>query len=259
LVLTFLRGRFDLDKLQAAWDAQGYKPIELEGTIAAASVSEDMSIDLESELGRIAFAKFNNVAVLEDGTLVYAPTLDALKSIVATSRGEQPSIADRVDVSALLAAQTEPLASAAIVGGSIFQYAPNIADPDFSGDDLKTQVAEASALPPVTLGLVGITAGGDGSSTGTPEADANAGRVEISALFATEGDAQTAAGVVTTRLDGGAATATGQPFNELFADWTANPVPGSPVLNIELTLAPEVPRQVWISILYRMDYTFLAW
>jgi hypothetical protein len=253
-IVTLLRGNFDLARLQAAWEAQGYQPVEIDGVRAAASLHEGPEIDLSSELGKIALARMNNVAVLEDGTLVYTPTLTALEAVAATGRRDAPALADRVDVAALLAAQPEPLASAVIVDGSAFQATPF---PNQSPEAIQTQTASLGELGPITMGLIGVNP--NPVSAGTPDVAGSAATVRISALFPTAALADAAIPVIESRLETGVSLASQRPLTDYFGDWTASLAESGPVVNLELTLAPEVPAGIWLQMLFNRDLVFLAW
>jgi hypothetical protein len=45
----------------------------------------------------------------------------------------------------------------------------------------------------------------------------------------------------------------------MFPERTARPVPATPVLVVELTLAVDTPQDVWLVFLVSRDLSFLAW
>lgn len=262
--LTFLRGRFDATAIRAAWASQGYKMLQVDG-IAVASLHEDASFDLSTDLGRLAFTHFNNAAILPDGTLAYAPTLDAMRAIIAVVHGSASSLADRVDVAALVRAITKPLASALLMAGTALQVdvagALLAATPDVGA--MKTQVAEVARMPPILMALLGVTAGGPlaqpPGGVATPRAGIPPARFEIAVLLPDHAAAETAAKVATERLATGASLATRQPLTHYFASWNARALPNSPVAVLELEFAMEVQPRIWAQMIYQRDLVFLAW
>lgn len=265
--VTLLRGDFDQDAIRAAWTAQGYKMLEIDG-LPVASLHEDGSFDFDSEIGRYAFARFNNAVLLPDGTLAYAPTLDGLRAVIATAKGTAPSLGDRLDVAALVAAIETPLASALLLTGPSLQTSPVDPTSLLEGtpdiDAIATSMAEIARMPPIAMALLGITPGGklsQPSAAGpTPEPDLPPAKFEISLLVAGGvASAETAVQVALDRLATMTSTQTGHPFGELFAAWEGHTVPGQPVAVLEITFAPDVPAGMWTRLIFARDTPFLAW
>ena len=116
LVITLLRGRFDEEKLRAAWANQGGQVIDVNG-VDVASMREDFEFDIQTDIGRFGFSRFNNAAILPDGTVAFSPSLDGMRAVIAAAQGTGPSLGDRVDVAALVGAIEKPLASAYLMSG----------------------------------------------------------------------------------------------------------------------------------------------
>jgi hypothetical protein len=265
--LTLLRGRFDASAIRTAWSNQGYRQLDVDG-ITVASLHEDASFDVSSELGRYAFARFNNAAILPDGTLAYAPTLDEMRGLIAVAKGTAPSLGDRPDVAALVGAIGTPLASATLLAGTALQGTPDAlleagaaGTPDVGA--VASQVAEYARMPPILMALLGVTPGGPLSqSTGqdaTPQPDIPPARFEIALLFPNQDAAQTAAQVATDRLGTARLASADRPLTDFFSSWQAQVLPDAPVLVLELDFAPGIQPAVWAQMLFRRDLVFLAW
>jgi hypothetical protein len=266
LVFTLLRGRFDETAIEAAWTSQGYTMLDVDGVVVA-SLHEDASFDLETDLGRYAFARFNNAAILPDGTLAYSPTLDGMRLLIATAQGTIPSLGDRVDVAALVGAIEEPLASAMLVTGAALQGATLLGLDTASGtavaDELATRIAEFSRMPPILMALLGVTPGGPLaqplSATATPNPDVPPAQFEIALLLPTQAAAETAAEVATERLATGVSYRTGRPLTDYFATWDARVLADPPIVVLELGFAPDVQPRIWLQMIAGRDLPFLAW
>jgi hypothetical protein len=264
--LRFLRGRFDEAAIRRAWSDQGYRILDVDG-ITVASLHEDASFDLDTDLGRYAFAHFNNAAILPDGTLAYSPTLDGMREIIAVAQGKAPSLGDRVDVAALVGAIQAPLASATLVTGDSLQgmtmLGPSAPSTPPAVGDLATQIARFSAMPPIALALLGVTPGGPvtlpGGEIATPSADVPPARFEIALLLNNHAAAETAARVIDERLATGTSLFNHRPLTDYFSSWEVHALPVQPVTVAELTFAPDVQPRIWIQMIAHRDLPFLAW
>jgi hypothetical protein len=193
---TLLRGRFDHAEIEAAWARLGYQMIEVDG-LTIASFNADGEFDIDSELGRYAFSRFNNAAFLPDGTLAYAPTLDGLRELIAVAQGSVPSLGDRDDVSALVNAMDKPLVSALLTTGDFLRY-----------DSLLGPVADQvtpfpEQMPKIDLALFGVTAGGPISrpmTQASPTLGIPNASFEIALLVPSDADAAKAAEVAIDRV-----------------------------------------------------------
>jgi hypothetical protein len=265
IVYTLLRGRFNAVDIRAAWSAQGYKMLDVDG-IDVASLHEGPEFDISTELGRYTFARYNNAAILPDGTLVYSPTLDGMRTLIAIAQGKAPSLGDRVDVAALVGAIEKPLASALLMTGAALQWAPMlgldvIGTPE--ADALRTQVAEVAKMPPIATALLGITPGGPIQhpldETPTPRPDLPAAQFEIAILLPNAAAAQTAAQVIEERLQTMVSLYSLRPLTDYFASWDSRVLSDAPVVVLELTFAPETSPNLWVQMIARRDLPFLAW
>jgi len=251
-------GRFDRDAINDALLAADYETIEIDGAAEAWSRSPEGDVDVASEAGRLALGGMNNVALMPDGALITARTLDAATLIVETAAGERDSLAANDLVQTLLGAQTTLLDSAMLVPGTslagmidpiavldeVDEEGPGESALDRTADRIATQIAEQAGMPPVLLALIGTTG------------EIPVSRACFTLLMASEDDAETAVAVVEERLETGESIATQQPWSELFSGWTVTAVEDAPVLTVELET--ERPN-MWFDLVFNRDTGFIAW
>jgi hypothetical protein len=259
-----LRGRFDPAGLQATWSAGGYQTLDVDG-VAVASLSEEPEIDFGSELGMLSFGRLNNAALLPDGSLVYTPSLEMMKQVIATSHGDAMSLAQRVDIRALLDAQVDDLVTGLLFPGVALagiDPAMLILDPD-AMPAMETQVAGLGEMPPIALGLLGITAGGPLPlpilGNATPDPSIPTARVIYSLLMMLPGTAGQAGEVAKARLQAMDSIYDRKPYRELFASWEATVLADGRVLRLEITLPPGTQAGVWSRQFFARDTLFLSW
>src|SRR5215207_7959782 len=110
-MVTFLRGTFDPVAVQAVQLLNGYKQLEIAGR-PVYSLFEDNEIDLTNPISAMAMARMNNSTILDDGTLVYASTLELIEQVLTpgSTLAEQPGV-----MQALNTLDT-PLISSAMLG-----------------------------------------------------------------------------------------------------------------------------------------------
>lgn len=255
-------GRFDQDAIDDALLAQGYEVVKIDGAAAAWSLSPDGDIDLTSDVARLALGAMNNVALMPDGALITARTLDAVTHLVETAAGERDSLAGIELLRTLLDAQTTALDSAMLLPGTSLAGMIDPAailvgagdDEDASGesaldrtaDRIATQIAEQaqSGMPPILFALAGTTG------------EMPVSRACYTLLMASEDDAEAAVDAIERRLETGSSNATQEPWSELFDGWTVEAVAGAPVVTVELET--ERPA-IWFNLIFQRDIGFLAW
>ena len=81
-MVTFLRGTFDPSFIRAAQLLGGYRQMEIGGHVVM-SLFETDEVDLTNALHAMVLARMNNSTILDDGTLVYAPTLERIEQVLA--------------------------------------------------------------------------------------------------------------------------------------------------------------------------------
>lgn len=89
--VTLLRGDWNEAELVAAWEAWGYAPHTTDSGIAIWSLDPDGLVDPEHPIQARMFQQMNNVAILDDGILVYAGKLETVEKVLQASVGEIPA------------------------------------------------------------------------------------------------------------------------------------------------------------------------
>jgi hypothetical protein len=268
--VAIMRGRFDEDAISSALTTARYQPVNSPDAVIY-SLDPEPRVDFDSEIGQLALARMNNVAILPDGTLICAPSLALVQSVISVAAGTVPSLASRQEIQTLLRAQSEPLASALLVtGGALmgtaFDPASFVQGTPATIDAVATRMAEISEMPPILLALLGTTAGGplvsrgdDSGDTTTASSEIPAARFDINLLMADAASADTAVEVATERLETALSVATGKPYAEYFANWTGRAVTGTSVARLQIHFADGVSQGIWLQMLFQRDLLFIAW
>lgn len=264
--LTMYRGRFDEAAVASALGRLGYEPIDAGGKTIL-SVREDFEIDLGAPTG-YANASMNYAAMLDDGTLVFAPAQAIVESVLEVEADEASSLVERDDLAALLPHLPAGLVSALLVSGLMlagglpdsFPDLGSLGTPDI--DAIATEVAEQGRMPPIQLALLGMTAGGPlellGEALPQPP-NTPAARAVVVLLMYSPDQAEDAVPIVEERLATGSAIQLDQSFAELFPEQMVRAVPGEPVVLIELSFGERTSRQILQRLLFDRDLGFIAW
>lgn len=252
---TLMRGRFEEAAIEEAWARHGYQVSEVDG-LRIASLDPNGGIDINSEIGRYAFSRFNNAVFLPDGTLAYSPTLDGLREIIAVAHSTAPSLADRTDVSSLVRAMDEPLVSALLLTGDSLRY-ESLLGP---GADQVTPFPDV--MPAVELALFGITAGGPVSrplSQASSTPDIPRATFKIALLHRSETDAVASAQIASNRLASATSWYSNRPLAEMFESVDARALTNPPVMLMSLRFAEDSFAIFWLRMILTRDLPFLAW
>ena len=263
--LTLFRGDFDEDLIRAKLDELGYAAIEV-GGMEVLNLREDYEFSIADDPITGVFGSMNNAVFLPDGTLAFAPATGIIEAVIAVANGEAPSLAERVDLRALLPHLPDDLVSAMIVPGTMLATATSVVFPASEGTPTPTtgteQVIEGGALPPIVSAVLGATAGAPttldlDSVTPVPEG-VPASRAVVAALFLRPEDAEAAAPIIEERLETGVSQAFQKPFTEYFPERSIAAVPGERVVTIDMTLGTG-SRPLLFQMLSARDLLFLAW
>lgn len=262
--VTIMRGAFDQETMRAAWVASGYQPIEVEG-ITVWSLFPGETIDLSAPASRPAMGAFNNVVLLDDGTLVAASRTSRLADTLRAIRGGEPSLADHVDVAPLLApgSEIDRLASAVIASGSLLAadartaglaFAIPAATPDLATPDGQT-------MPGVRLVLLGISLPSSGlPATPDPDGDVPA-RMVIALVVDDASAARQVREWVAWSLASRDSPVTGAAYAERYAAprmSTWEPTDGGAVaVGIDVALTRGVAD--WLAAIAERDLGFARW
>lgn len=271
--VKLLRGRFDPDELRAAWRASGYDAVEVGGA-EAWSWAEDGEIDFESDVSRYGVGSMNNAAILPDGTLLFARTLAGLRDATAAAAGDAPSLGERPEIAAFVAALDPAWATgfllspeairgpdpAAILAGASPDEANAVATA------LAEDVGELGEMPRPELVAVGVTAGGPLPTSAAPNAtpvplspDTPTATGEIALRFSDASAAATAAEIVDTRLRTATSLVVRVPYRDLFPAWEIRIAPDAPILTVRLDAEPGSRPNRVVDLLLQRDLLFVAW
>jgi hypothetical protein len=267
-LITILRGRFDQSEVESTLKKSGYKSVDV-GGLQGYSLYDEPVIDLKNKVAQLTLGKFNNAGFLPDGTLVFAGYLDTIRQVVAVSKGEAPSLASRVDISALVQAMPRALASAILIPGSSLSLMGALVDPRIPAEKMQAlmdQVKQLGEMPPVSMALFGISPGGPLMQLGggTPEASPTAAAVEpavfdIGLLTLTPAQARTAEQTVVARVQALDSQVSLRPYRDLFTGVQPAGPANLPIAVLELTLSDQVSPRIWTQLIQTRDLLFLGW
>lgn len=266
--LALYRGSFDPDEVVAALKDVGYQSVTVNGH-ELLSIRDDFEIDADAPT-TFRMAGMNFGVVLPDGTLAFSSAGAPLAAVLDVAAGTAPSMLEQASVAMLIDQAPPDLVSALIVHGSALEMGipPSMLDivgegtPDV--DAVATaaagEIAAARELPPVAMALIGSTAGVPLADDATPAAaDVPEARAVAVLAMLDPASAEAAAPVVEGRLERGATASTRQPFAEMFADWSVEALAGTPLLRVELSLAPGTAPDILTRLLFNRDLGFLSW
>lgn len=254
-----LKGDFDADAMQDAWVSNGYQAVRSQD-VTMWSLFPGDSIDLSAPASRPALGNFNNVVLLEDGTLIATSRLARLEEAVAVVQGDEPAISANPTLSPLLVpgADAESLATAIITRGSV--------------------LATVSSTPEALSSPPGITAA---AVTGSPVASPEAPLLEVGLLlmgigmpggadlsptlmFVLSFDSVEEATYGSFRVDDSLRNGTSPVTGDSYGD-RVSPLGHRVVATDDggavLVLRTSLPRGTddWISILEERDLGFVMW
>jgi hypothetical protein len=255
-MVTFLRGTFDPSFVQAAQLLGGYKPLEISGH-AVMSLYETDELDLTNTLHAMVLSRMNNSTILDDGTLVYAPTLELIEQVLTP----ESTLAALPEVERAMNTLDAPLISGALLGPA--NFGPGLPVEIFEAQSRDESIAAILELrrqeqaPIVLAAIAGSTAGGpvaieDIPIDATPDPFTLAAQpkslTKFALAYATPAEAETAAQQIEERLATGQSLFEERPWSELFSSWSAvsNTEQASVLLTIEWRDRPaQTPKLIF--------------
>ncbi len=263
-MVTFLRGSFDPTFVQAAQLLGGYKPLEIDGRVVM-SLNETDDVDLTNALQAMVLARMNNSTILDDGTLVYASTLELIEQVLAP----EATLSTLPEIARAMATLDAPLISSALLGpGNFMPGIPvEIFEPQ-SQDQIAAAILamrDQDPAPIVLAAIAGSTAGGpitldEVAIDATPDlldlVSQPTSETKFALAYATPDEAQIAAGQIMERLATGSSVVNQQPWSELFTTWSAvpNPEQSSVLLTIRWSDRPANT----LALIYNRDLGFIT-
>lgn len=257
-MVTFLRGTFEPAAVQAVQLLNGYKQLEIAGR-PVFSLFEDASHDLTNPVSLMALARMNNSTFLDDGTLVYASTLELIEQVLTpgTRLIEQPGVLPALNTLDM------PLITSAVLGPGNFM--PGI-PPELFLPSSQDEIAEAmealraqEPAPIVLAAIAGDTAGGP-IEFKTRDANSMASQpdslTKFALVYATPDEAQTAATQIEQRLATGSSVVSRNAWSEMFADWSAVPNPEQSSVLLTIKWNGRAGRAV--NLVFNRDLGFIT-
>lgn len=271
-----LRGRFDQDAIRRAMERSSYRSSAANAATIYSLFPDADGFDSANPASLLMVGALNNVALWDDGTLLGTGSLATLGRALAVADGGEPTLAERGDVATLLASIDEPLANAVLVDGRAYSYDEFVASLGLGDgtpvvpDILATVIAEAEAsgeaerirLPPLSLVLTGMTAGGPvpeprAIATMPVTTAAREARVHFYLLFDSVREAEVVVPVLERRLDLSFSIILRQPWSAVFERRSVRTVPDQPI--VLLDIGGGAVRDDWRSMVFQDDLAFLSW
>jgi hypothetical protein len=236
----------------------GYKQLDIDGR-PVYSLFEDAEVDLTHPVSAMALARMNNATFLDDGTLVYASTLELIEQVLTPG----PTLAEQPGVMQALNTLETPLMSSAVLGPG--NFLPGI-PPELFQPSSQDEIAEAmealraqKPVPVVLAAIAGDTPGGPVEFK-TRDAVSLASQPDslttFALVYATPEDAQTAATQIVERLATGSSMASSEPWSEIFSVWSAVPNPEQSSVLLTIKWNGRAGRA--INLVFNRDLGFIT-
>ena len=257
-MVTFLRGTFDPAAVQAVQLLNGYKQLEIAGR-PVFSLFEDASHDLTNPISAMALARMNNSTFLDDGTLVYASTLELIEQVLTP----QSTLLDQPGVQQALDTLDTPLITSAVLGpGNFLPGIPVDLFQPSSQDEIAAAMESLRAQEPAPIVLAAIAGDSPGGPIEFKTRDAAsiasqpASLSKFALAYATPEDAQIAASQIEQRLATGSSVMTQQPWSTLFSEWSA--VPNLEQNSVLVTIKWDGRAGRSINLVFARDLGFIT-
>lgn len=254
-VVSFFRGGFSRERVEAALEASGYQVILQETGGSYYSFGDDISP--ETPIGRLGLGAMNQAMVTDD-LLVFAHDEGDLQAVTQVVGDYQPSLLEEpgwAEVAPRFPADTVGLIpiSPELVAGLPVEVATPMATPVGAGAGLERivfGVRAGSRSEP--LALVG-----DGTPAATPVGEPGVpARVEARLWYGSAELAEREAEAIPARWREGASALTGQPWPELMALDAATVMADTPEV-VALSFTAPVPNR-WVQLIHTRDLAPLA-
>lgn len=256
-----LKGDFDADVMQDAWVSNGYQAVRSQN-VTMWSLFPGDSIDLSAPASRPALGNFNNVVLLEDGTLIATSRLARLEEAVSVVQGNAPAISTNPVLAPLLipGADAESLATAIITRGSVLATVSStpavlVSPPIVAATTPEMAASPASSpvapMPEVGLLLMGLE---------MPVGEESSPPLVFVLSFDSVQDATYASSRVARILQTDISAVTGEPYSDRMTPLGHRVVAtntGVAVLVLRMNL--QYGAADWISVLEERDLGFSMW
>lgn len=262
---SLYRGGVEFSSLTDIWEASDY------ALVSSAhgeywSTSPDASVDFDNPLHRFVLARMNNMAIIDDDTLVCAPTAPMIERVLELHATGGESAADSEMIVPLVDAMPAETVNVMAFPGGTFSRAgvipPNITPSALEAlDRLFEESDEAiGPMPPLLSALAGVTAGVMAPPrNGEDDAGMSDATAFMSFLAASEDDAVQAANTAFWRIGNLESLNTGEPYTDLLeVTNVAREAANGPVMTVELG-AGSAMRGVWHRLVMNRDLLPFAW
>lgn len=236
-VVRVYRVGVETSVIEAALEDSEYTLKETRG-LPFWTIGEDFEADLSHPVQRMFLAAANNIALLDDGVVAFAPSSRLLADVMAASAGERNSILTEMESELANLPQD---AANAYIGDSTFIRldGTSVADHLAESDDA------VGPMPHVIRIGCGVTAGAHyDMAEQLPAAKAWA-------LVTTDGESKQAAEVIAWRLENMVSPASGQTYRDFIGETTVVPLDDDAVL--VTAEGDAVSRNVFMQMLFRAD------
>ncbi len=220
--LTLFRRPFDLERLEAAWEATGYLREAATNGATVWTIGKEGEFEITHPVQRVVIAAFNNLALLGDDILACAPTMELLEEAIATFESGDGSAAQDPVLGLTLSTLPDTTVSAVAATPSLFGP-PRVqtAEEQEAIDALLDESdADVGSMPEIDGMIVAVNAGAatadffEDQSMTPPD---GAGLAMIRLVTISPEDAEQAIEVVEHRWNSMSSLYTQQPFIELMA------------------------------------------
>jgi hypothetical protein len=258
--VTIYAGGVDFAALTATWEATGY-----ERKTGDHGDYWTLGEEGEPDFGRpspLNIGALNNVALLADDIAVFTRSYAALERVLAL-QGE--SAADDADLNALIDTLPSDAVNVMALPGATFRADTMV--PENPGQDAAVTVGELLAesddavgpMPPLLLGMVGVTSGAAPAADGTPAPDDLQPRAFMTFLTGSEEEAQAAADVAFWRLANMQSPTTGAVYSDRFVPTnTPEDAVEGPVMTVEFG-GDVASTAAWSQMVMMRDTWPFAW
>lgn len=252
--VTLVRGDLDPNVIVPVLETNGYRRIERAGHTV-------FSIDRNSTSPAVPAieslpAQLLNATFLDNGALVYAPSLELIDAVLAPESTliDLPAVTQAVD------ALDEPLIGAALVGPGGLLAAPQ-SDLTPAGDPAAVAANWPAGSPMPLAAIVGSTAGGptetfEDGATPIPAPGGARSRSKIALAFRTYQEAVTAATQIGDRLATDHSFSNEQRWSDLFATWSAEPDQDQPTVLVTIEWRDQSSKA--LTLLTQRDLGFIT-
>lgn len=216
------------------------------------TIGEDAEFDLSHPVQQVLLSQFNNIAILDDRVIAFAPTSAVLADVMATAAGEQPNMLEGLDP--VVEALSDTAVSAWMIDGTYAAYSPQQGlTPEMMQqfEDLIAESNDAAGEMPVIRTLCSGTT--EGASRDESLHDDSSVAFMI---LEVEGEATQAAAVIEWRLENFPSPINGRPYAEILGEVE---IEAASETVLRLSTHDGASRAVFSQMIMQADTMLFAW